>query len=91
MYILTPLGKLQKFTRNGVDNWIKNFSSVWLFLLQVLLVRSIVGTTESTDIPYVGVKVNLFEQIEYQRKFQDVVVSFPGEEQISSLTQPLFQ
>ena len=53
--------------------------------------RSIVGTTESTDIPYVGVKVNLFEQIEYQRKFQDVVVSFPGEEQISSLTQPLFQ
>ena len=35
------------------------------FLLQVLLVKSSVGTTESTDIPYAGVKVNLYEQTEY--------------------------
>ena len=55
------------------------------FLLQVLLVKSSVGTTESTDIPYAGVKINLYEQTEYQRKFQDVVAPFPGEEQISSL------
>ena len=53
--------------------------------------RSIVGTTESTDIPYVGVKVNLYEQTEYSRKFQDMVAPFPGEEQISSLKRPLFQ
>ena len=35
------------------------------FLLQVLFVRSSVRTTESTDIPYIGVKVNLYEQTEY--------------------------
>ena len=35
------------------------------FLLQVLLVKLSVGTTESTDIPYPGVKVNLYEQTEY--------------------------
>ena len=35
------------------------------FLLQVLFVRSSVGTTKSTDIPYAGVKVNLYEQTEY--------------------------
>ena len=35
------------------------------FLLQVLLVKSSVGATESTDIPYAGVKVNLYEQTEY--------------------------
>ena len=35
------------------------------FLLEVLLVKSSMGTTELTDIPYAGVKVNLFEQTEY--------------------------
>ena len=66
MYILTPLGKLQKFTRNGVDNWIKTFlflSSVWLFF--VTGVACEIECTESTDIPYAGVKVNLYEQTEY--------------------------
>ena len=36
-----------------------------LFLSQMLLVRSSVGTTESTDTPYAGEKVNLYEQTEY--------------------------
>ena len=35
------------------------------FLSQVLLVTSSVGTTESTDTPYAGEKVNLYEQTEY--------------------------
>ena len=56
-----------------------------VFLLQGLLVRSSVGTTESTDILYFGVKVNLYGQTEYQRKFQGLVSPFPREEQISSL------
>ena len=42
--------------------------------------KSSVRTTKSTDIPYAGVKVNLYEEIEYQRKFQDVVAPFPGQE-----------
>ena len=41
------------------------FHQYGFFLLQVLLVKSSVGTTESTDIPYAGVKVNLYEQTEY--------------------------
>ena len=53
--------------------------------------KSSVRTTESTDIPYAGVKVNLYEQTQFERKFQDVVAPFHGEEQISSLKRPLLQ
>ena len=92
MYTLIPLGKLQKSTWNGVDNWIKTFlflSSVWVFF--VTGVACEIECRNSVDIPYAGVKVILHEQTEYQRKFQDVVAPFPGEEQISSLKRPLLQ
>ena len=68
MHFLTPLDKLQESTWNGLDKWLKKFSASFLsmvFLLQGLLVRSSVGTTESTDILYFGVKVNLYGQTEY--------------------------
>ena len=62
----------------------------YVFLSQVLLARSSVGTIESTYILYIGVKVNLYNNIEYYRKFQALVAMFRGKEQISSLKQPFF-
>ena len=68
MYFQTPLGKLKKSSSNGNNNWIKTFpflSSVYFFLVSgVACEIECVETNESTNVLYVSVKVNLYNQTE---------------------------